>query len=224
MENKIIINSDFTMYKQAFLEENAKHNLISKNDEKMHEAIAYGSGIRILKQDVWEMLISYIISAANNIPRISRTIENISEKFGKHVVWKGKEYFLFPTPEELGKASLSELRDCNLGFRDKYVWNATQMVLKGEIDLNSIIKLEYDEAKKYLLQIPGVGSKVADCILLFSCGKIEAFPVDTWIKKVMNELYVDSANITKIHKYASEKFGKYAGIAQQYLFYYKRDN
>lgn len=198
--------------------------IISENDENMKKAIEYGKGIRILNQDPWEMLISYIISAANNIPRISKTIENISQKFGKPIEINGNIYHMFPTPKELVKASMEDLRACNLGFRDKYVYNATRMVLNGEIDFEELRKLEYEKAKKKLMQIPGVGSKVADCILLFSLGKIEAFPVDTWIKKVMNELYVDSTNITKINQYATKKFGKYAGIAQQYLFYYKRDS
>lgn len=198
--------------------------IISKNDENMKKAIEYGKGIRILNQDPWEMLISYIISAANNIPRISKTIENISQRFGKTIEMNEKTYYLFPTPEELSKATMQDLRECNLGFRDKYVYNATRMVLEGKIDFEELRSDEYSVAKKKLMQIPGVGAKVADCILLFSLGKIEAFPVDTWIKKVMNELYVDSTNITKINQYATEKFGKYAGIAQQYLFYYKRDS
>lgn len=198
--------------------------IISKNDENMQKAIEYGKGIRILNQDPWEMLISYIISAANNIPRISKTIENLSMRYGKSIEMNGKTYYLFPTPEELSKATMQDLRDCNLGFRDKYVYNATRMVLNGKINFKELEELKYEDAKKKLLQIPGVGAKVADCILLFSLHKMEAFPVDTWIKKVMNELYVDSTNITKINQYATEKFGKYAGIAQQYLFYYKREN
>lgn len=198
-------------------------SIISKDDENMKKAIEYGKGIRILNQDPWEMLISYIISAANNIPRISKTIENLSKKFGKSIKINENTYYMFPTPEELSKATMEDLRACNLGFRDKYVYNATRAVLEGKLDFEELKALEYEVAKKKLMQIPGIGAKVADCILLFSLGKIEAFPVDTWIKKVMNELYVDSTNITQINQYATKKFGKYAGIAQQYLFYYKRD-
>lgn len=212
--NYFDLNRDYSKIKE----------IISKNDENMQKAIEYGSGIRILNQNPWEMLISYIISAANNIPRISKTIENLSKKFGKRIEMDGKEYYLFPTPEELSKATMEELRECNLGFRDKYVYNATRIVLEGKIDFEDLKRENYEIAKKKLMQIPGVGAKVADCILLFSLGKIEAFPVDTWIKKVMNELYVDSTNITKINQYATQRFGEYAGIAQQYLFYYKREN
>lgn len=198
--------------------------IISIDDENMKKAIKYGNGIRILNQDPWEMLISYIISAANNIPRISKTIENLARKFGKSVNMNGNTYYMFPTPEELEKATMEDLRECNLGFRDKYVYNATRMVLDGTLNLEELGQLQYESAKKQLMQVPGVGAKVADCILLFSMGKSEAFPVDTWIKKIMNELYVDSANVNRINQYAAERFGKYAGIAQQYLFYYKREN
>ena len=198
--------------------------IISIDDENMKKAIKYGNGIRILNQDSWEMLISYIISAANNIPRISKTIENLARKFGKSVNMNGNTYYMFPTPEELEKATMEDLRECNLGFRDKYVYNATRMVLDGTLNLEKLGQLQYESAKKQLMQVPGVGAKVADCILLFSMGKSEAFPVDTWIKKIMNELYVDSANVNRINQYAAERFGKYAGIAQQYLFYYKREN
>ena len=196
--------------------------ILSENDENIREALKYGSGIRILNQDPWEMLISFIISAANNIPRISKTIENISRTYGKKVVFDEKEFYLFPTPYELSKASKDDLRALGLGFRDKYIYGATKLVLDGQIDLKHISELPYKEAKKCLTSIPGVGEKVADCILLFSMKKKEAFPVDTWIKKVMGELYVDSHNVKKISEFAKSKFGEYAGIAQQYLFYWRR--
>lgn len=208
------LNTDYSSIKR----------IISKDDANMKNALNYGSGIRILNQDSWEMLISFIISAANNIPRISKTIENISKAYGKRIVFEEKEYYLFPTPQELSKASVEDLRALNLGFRDKYIYSATKLVLNGDIDLDKISELSYKKAKKELVKIPGVGEKVADCILLFSMKKREAFPVDTWIKKVMAELYVDSKNIKKISEYAETKFGEYAGIAQQYLFYWKREN
>ena len=197
--------------------------MLCQEDNYLKIASEYGFGIRILNQDPWEILISVIISAANNIPRISKTIENIAKKYGKEMHFKQNTYHLFPTPEELSKASVQDLRNLNLGFRDKYVYTATQMVLKGELKLDRIKYLPYQEAKKELMKVPGVGEKVADCILLFSMQKKEAFPVDTWIKKVMSELYVDSVNTKKIVTYAERKFGKYAGIAQQYLFYWKRE-
>lgn len=199
-------------------------SIISKDDVNLQKAIKYGEGIRILNQDPWEMLISFIISAANNIPRISKTIENISKKYGKEIIFKDEKYYLFPTPEELSKATIEELRALNLGFRDKYVYCATRMVCNGELDLEQLINMGYIEAKKELKRVAGVGDKVADCILLFSMKKHEAFPVDTWIKKVMAELYNESKDIKKIANFAAEKFGEHAGIAQQYLFYYMREN
>ena len=200
---------------------------ISKNDETMKDAINFGGGIRILNQNPWEMLISFIISAANNIPRISKTIENLSKSFGKavksDVSGELKEYYLFPSPNQLQKATMSDLRQCNLGFRDKYVYGATKSICEKEVNLAEISKLPYGTAKKELLKVSGVGSKVADCILLFSMKKKEAFPVDTWIKQIMNEVYLDSQNVRKIEEYARAKFGENAGIAQQYLFYFKRE-
>lgn len=198
--------------------------VLSKDDINLKEALKYGYGIRILNQDPWEMLISFIISAANNIPRISKTIENISKAYGQKICFENEEYYLFPTPEELSKATIEDLRELNLGFRDKYVYNATRLVLNNEVDLDKISLMPYKEAKKELVKIPGVGEKVADCILLFSMQKKESFPVDTWIKKVMSELYLDSQNVKKISEYADMKFGQYAGIAQQYLFYWRREN
>ncbi len=208
------LNSDYTSIKKK----------LELNDENMKKAIEYGYGIRILNQDPWEMLISFIISATNNIPRISKTVENISRTYGQKITWNEKEYYKFPTPKELSRATVSELRTLNLGFRDKYVYNATKMVYTGEIDLEKIEKMNYKDAKKELMKIQGVGEKVADCILLFSMRKREAFPVDTWIKKVMSQLYNESKDIKKISAFAENKFGEYGGIAQQYLFYYMRSN
>lgn len=208
------IDTDYSKIKQ----------IISSGDENLKRAIKYGGGIRILNQDPWEMLISFIISAANNIPRISKTIENISKKYGKEIIYKNEKYYMFPTPEELSKSTVEELRKLNLGFRDKYVYKAALMVSKGEVDLEKISEMSYKDAKKELKKFEGVGDKVADCILLFSMNKKEAFPVDTWIKKVMSELYNESKDIKKIVSFAESRFGEYAGIAQQYLFYFMRES
>ena len=208
------LNRDYSVIKSLF----------SKEDVNMKEAMQYGEGIRILKQDPWEMIVSYIISAANNIPRISKTIENIARAYGKKIIFEGEEYFLFPSPEELSKASIGELRELNLGFRDKYVYEATQLVVSKQIDLEKIKQMKYPLAKQELMKLNGVGEKVADCILLFSMDKMEAFPIDTWIRKVMTELYGTPNTVKDIKICAQTKFGTYAGIAQQYLFYYMREN
>lgn len=222
--NKVEYEKDLRDYFDLNTDYSKIKSTISKDDLNLQKAIEYGKGIRILNQDPWEMLISFIISAANNIPRISKTIENISKEYGKEILFKGEKYYLFPTPEELSKATVEDLRALNLGFRDKYVYGATKMVCEGKINLDDILNMKYSEAKKELKRVAGVGDKVADCILLFSMKKHEAFPVDTWIKKVMAELYNESKDIKKIAFFAEEKFGKNAGIAQQYLFYYMREN
>lgn len=208
---------------------------LSKKDKYLKESIKFGEGIRILKQDVWETLISFIISANNNIPRIKGIIERISEKYGEEIEWNEKKYYTFPTVEELSRATIEDLRKLGLGFRDKRVYDTTQMVRNNEID---ILRLEKESDTKYilneLLKLPGVGPKVADCIMLFSMKKYEVFPIDVWVKRVMLELYskeiYDMMNNEKrqvtphdILKFAEDKFGNMAGLAQQYLFYWRRE-
>lgn len=208
---------------------------LSKIDSNMKTSIEYGSGIRILKQDSWEALISFIISANNNIPRIKGIIERISKRYGKEIEWNNKKYYTFPTPEELANASVRDLRLLGLGFRDTRVFETTQMVKENKIDLANLEKIEdINILREELLKFPGVGQKVADCIMLFSMKKYEVFPIDVWVKRVMTELYGEEIleNITttsnvsnkKILELAEKKFGKLAGIAQQYLFYYRRNS
>ena len=202
---------------------------LSKIDENMKISIQYGRGIRILKQDVWEALISFIISANNNIPRIKGIIERISKKYGKEIEWNNTKYYTFPTPEELSKASVKDLRLLGLGFRDTRVFETTKMVLENKIDIKSIERnKDVNILREELLKFPGVGPKVADCIMLFSMKKYEVFPIDVWVKRVMQELYFEETlenNISnrKILELAEAKFGNLAGLAQQYLFYWRRE-
>ena len=205
---------------------------LSKIDDNVKTSIEYGSGIRILKQDIWEALISFIISANNNIPRIKGIIERISKKYGQEIEWNNIKYYTFPTPEELGEASIKDLRLLGLGFRDTRVYETTQMVKNKEIDLQKLEDIEdINVLREELLKFPGVGPKVADCIMLFSMKKYEVFPIDVWVKRVMTELYStellenDTNNISnkKILELAENKFGKLAGLAQQYLFYWRRE-
>lgn len=203
---------------------------LSKIDDNMKRSIEYGSGIRILNQDLWETIISFIISANNNIPRIKGIIKRISEKYGNEIVWNGNRYYTFPRPEELSKASVEDLRKLGLGFRDIRVYETTKKILNKEIDLDTLHK-EQDSKKvrEQLLTLSGVGPKVADCILLFSTLKrLDVFPIDVWVRRVMNELYIkneDENKVSKklIEKLAEEKYGDLAGLAQQYLFYWKRE-
>lgn len=203
---------------------------LSKIDENMQKSISYGKGIRILNQDLWETIISFIISANNNIPRIKGIIDRMSERYGKKIIFEGKEYYTFPTIDGLSKASVENLRALGLGFRDVRVYETTKMIKNKEVDLEQLKnEKDFNKVRNTLLTLPGVGPKVADCILLFSTLKRwEAFPIDVWVRRVMNELYIKNPDETKvkkeeIEKIAYEKFGNLAGIAQQYLFYWKRE-
>ncbi len=202
---------------------------LSKIDDNLKKSIKYGEGIRILKQDLWETIISFIISANNNIPRIKGIIERLSKTYGQKIVWNQKEYYTFPTPQELSKASVLDLRKLGLGFRDVRVYETTNMILNNVINLDKL-KEEKDIAKlrNSLLSMPGVGPKVADCIMLFALRRFEVFPIDVWVRRVINELYIKNEDETKvdkkqIEKLAKEKYGNLAGLAQQYLFYWKRE-
>ncbi|MEI3391207.1 MAG: hypothetical protein V8R30_06210 [Clostridia bacterium] len=169
-------------------------------------------------------------SANNNIPRIKGIIDRISKKYGKEVNWNGTKYYTFPTVEELSKASVEDLRALGLGFRDVRVYETTKKILNKEVDLNKLTEeKDTEKVREKLLTLPGVGPKVADCILLFSTLKrFEVFPIDVWVRRVMNDLYIKNPDETKVNKreiekLAKEKYGNLAGLAQQYLFYWKRE-
>ena len=203
---------------------------LSKIDDNVKTSVGYGSGIRILNQDLWETIISFIISANNNSPRIKGIIDRISKKYGKEVNWNGTKYYTFPTVEELSKASVEDLRALGLGFRDVRVYETTKKILNKEVDLNKLTEeKDTEKVREKLLTLPGVGPKVADCILLFSTLKrFEVFPIDVWVRRVMNDLYIKNPDETKVNKreiekLAKEKYGNLAGLAQQYLFYWKRE-
>ena len=205
-------------------------NKLSKIDEFMAQSISYGEGIRILNQDLWEMIISFIISANNNIPRIKGIIERMSKKYGEEIEFRGKKYYTFPTIEALKNASKEELRTLGMGFRDKYIYETTKIIAEKQVDLESLKNKETKQAREELLKLNGVGPKVADCILLFSTLKrLDVFPIDVWVRRVMNDLYIHTEDETKVSKkqienLAKEKFGELEGIAQQYLFYWRREN
>lgn len=202
---------------------------LSKVDDNLKKSIDYGEGIRILNQDLWETIISFIISANNNIPRIKGIINRLSEKFGSKIEWDGDTYYTFPTVQQLARASVQDLRSLGLGFRDARVYETTKMILNKEVDLDKMYEEDTSKARERLLTLSGVGSKVADCILLFSkLKRFDVFPIDVWVRRVMNELYIKNEDETKVSKkeienLAKEKYGNLEGIAQQYLFYWKRE-
>lgn len=203
---------------------------LEKIDDNMKKSIEYGEGIRILNQDLWETIISFIISANNNIPRIKGIIERISKAYGKEIKYKEKSYYTFPTAEELKDVTVEEFRKLGLGFRDIRLYETTHMILENKVNLEELQKNpNTQEVREKLLSLSGVGPKVADCILLFSTLKrFEVFPIDVWVRRVMNDLYIKENDETKVSKkkiedLANEKFGNLAGIAQQYLFYWRRE-
>jgi len=200
---------------------------ISNIDKNVNKAVKNTSGIRHLNQDFFETLISYIISANNNIPRISKSVNEISKRYGKKVIFEGNEYYLFPTPQELKEVTKDEYRACGVGFRDSYIFSTVKEVLDGKIEFSKINDMSTEQLRKLLLTFKGVGPKVADCILLFACNRQEVFPIDVWVERVMSVLYFKEAkgamSKKEILKYADEKFGQDAGIIQQHLFYNMRE-
>ncbi len=201
---------------------------LSKIDEYVKNSIEFGNGIRILNQDLWEMVISFIISANNNIPRIKGIIERLSRAYGEEITFDGKNYYKFPTPQQLSKATVKDLRELGLGFRDQRVHDTTHIILNGQLNLDELSKKDTQAVREELLTLPGVGPKVADCIMLFGLHRFEVFPIDVWVRRVMNELYLKKEDENKVDKkeieeLAKQKYRELAGLAQQYLFYWKRE-
>lgn len=194
-------------------------------DSVLREAIKYGEGIRILRQDLWETIISFIISASNNIPRIKGIVERFCENFGEEIQYMGKTYYSFPSPEKTASLSKEELSVIRAGFRDRYIMDAAKIIASGEFSLDTLKSLSTSDAKQMLMSINGIGNKVADCILLFGLSRADAFPVDVWIKRIMEYCYFDGEQpISAISELAEEKFGDLGGFAQQYLFFWAREN
>ncbi|MDR0569970.1 MAG: 8-oxoguanine DNA glycosylase [Clostridiales Family XIII bacterium] len=200
---------------------------LSENDEVMANAISYGEGIRILNQDPWETLISFIISQNNHIPRIKACIESLCREHGERLnTREGGNHHGFPDMETLAGVSAEQLSACRLGYRAGYIVEAAEQVIRfgGMEFLDALRDVGFDEAMRALLSIRGVGPKVAACVALFGLGHTEGFPVDVWISRAMQELYsLDVDNRGRLSDYAKERFQGYAGIAQQYLFFYMRE-
>lgn len=220
VEDYFDLNRDYEKIKET----------LSRIDENMKNSVNYGSGIRILNQDLWETIISFIISANNNIPRIKGIIERLSKKYGTKIIWNSQEYYSFPSAKQLENVTVEEYRQLGLGFRDIRLFETTQMILKKEVNLEKLYnQKDTNIVRDELLKLSGVGPKVADCILLFSnLKRFDVFPIDVWVRRVMNDLYLKEADETKVSKkkienLAREKFGDLSGIAQQYLFYWRRE-
>ena len=194
-------------------------------DDRLRDAIDRYRGMRVLRQDPWECLVSFICSSASNIPRITGNIESICESFGAPIYGSSNGLHAFPTPEALAvDGAAGRMRDLGLGYRAEYIEATARSVAAGEVDLMSLRDAPYETAIEALMSLDGVGDKVANCVMLFSLDKPEAFPVDTWIDKAMREWYLEGSNIprTKMRLWAMERFGGYAGYANHYLFHDRR--
>ena len=226
----------FSKKSKNFFREDDNYEKILKNianDKIVKNAIKHYPGLRITRQDPFQCCISFIISANSNIPKIRMGLQKLCRKFGAKVMFQKKEFFLFPRPKMLAKATLQDLQECKLGYRSKYVLDTSRTIASGEIDFDELKKADYQEAKELLLKLPGIGDKVADCIMLFSLEKLEAFPLDTWLVKILQKYYsddfcMDKKTISKkryenIHRNVLKHFGKYAGYSQQFLYKMERD-
>ncbi len=194
-------------------------------DDNLKVATEFGKGLRLLNQDLFETIISYITSANNNIPRIKGIIHKMCEKYGKELE---DGTHAFPTIEELSKAEVEDLRALGLGFRDKYIYKTTRYIKENPTFLPSLYNMDTEKCRKALESLEGVGPKVADCILLFSdLKRMDVFPIDVWVRRVMNELYFHTEEVKlskkEIRNMAELKFGELQGLAQQYLFYWRRE-
>jgi N-glycosylase/DNA lyase len=232
-------NEEFVRHYFGLDDDLAQINQCVAKDPYIKKALEQFEGLRLIRQDPWACLIGFICSTYKNIVAIEQMLKKLSEKYGKKQTVYGKEFYLFPTAESLEVASESDLRECGLGYRAKYVQLTTRKILDEKINLNAMKDMSYMEARKKLLEFYGVGLKVADCVLLFSLDKFEAFPVDVWVKRVILNHYSDqlppeivrkmqshnsltNGEYLKIGDFARGYFGRYAGYAQEYLYHYER--
>ena len=226
----------FSKIAKNFFREDDNYKKILKDitkDKIVKKATNHYPGLRITRQNPFQCCISFIVSSNSNIPNIRMRLQKLCSKFGPKVRFQKRDFFLFPEPKRLASATLQELKECKLGYRSKYVLDASRTIASGEIDLEELKKMKYEQAKKLLLKLPGIGDKVADCIMLFSLEKLDSFPLDTWMLKILQKYYSDSICIDKksiskkryedIRQNVLEHFGKYAGYSQQFLYKMERD-
>jgi N-glycosylase/DNA lyase len=208
-------------------------------DKHIRKALREFWGLRVVRQDPWECLISYVCATYKSIAAIKNMLFKLSKKFGEKVSFDGCDFYTFPTPEKLAKTTESDLMECGLGYRAKYVLETSRKIVDNDFDLEGLRKMPYQQAKKELVSFPGVGLKVADCTLLFSLGKREAFPVDIWVKRAILKHYatnfpeafiekisshdsLSNGEYEKLNEFGRTYFGEYAGYAQEYLYHYER--
>ena len=214
------------------------------NDIVVSEAIRKYPGLRLMRQQPHQCMFSFVCASNTNIVMIRRMLKNLSRKFGVKVIIDGKEFFTFPTVDSLNKANINELLSCGIGYRAKAIKAVAESIASGKLDIKELTHASYNDAKEQLLKVYGIGNKIADCILLFSLEKLESFPIDVWIARALSSyygwLFSENKNKEKKEKKMDDKitfkqynilseairnyFGKYSGYAQQFLYYYMRQN
>ena len=227
-ENIVIENcseADYSAFWRDYLDLGRDYGEIKRAvsvNDVMRSAVDYGYGIRLLRQEFFETLISYIISQNNSIPNIKRVVERLCAAYGEPIEFDGGTYYSFPSPETLAALEPADFRAIGAGFRDRYISGAARLVASGELSREVLCALPTPDARAELMKVKGVGNKVCDCVMLFALGKYDLFPTDTWINKVMAEKF--NTESVKTAKSEGERlFGEYSGFAQQYLFYWRRE-
>lgn len=234
-------NADVDFIKRYFGLHDDLPEILSQitKDKHIKAAVKNFNGLRILRQDPWECLMSYICATYKNIPAIKRMLFNLSRKFGKRTVFEGFDFYTFPTPAKLGGVNRRELAECGLGYRVRYISETANIIRESDYAFENLRNMSYKRAREELFTFPGVGLKVADCVLLFSLGKLEAFPVDIWIKRVILKYYANflqdefvrkislknsltNSEYERLNLFGRKYFGNYAGYAQEYMYHFER--
>jgi N-glycosylase/DNA lyase len=226
--NQLLVSSDLISLARRYLALDHRIDEIHgtfPNDPTLSAAARYGAGIRILRQPVWECLATFLTSALKQVAHIRSISLMVRERYGRNLEVAGTAVFSYPGPEVLARLTLDDLRACRLGFRAANLLAAARMVAGGEIDLNGLTKLSSDEIRTVLCRFPGVGDKIANCVLLFAFGRLEVMPIDVWIARVLREKYFPEKSKLRpadLAEFCGQYFGPYAGYAQQYLFHHWR--
>lgn len=229
-DNKIIVFSNkednlkevIKNYFDLNYDYNSIYESVLEIDSSNKKIVDFSKGLKMINEPIIETCISFILSSNNRVPQIKKSLDLISLKYGEKVLFNNKEYYLFPNVKSLSKATVEDLRDCKVGFRDKYLYDFINKVNNNEFDFEIINNMKSDEALKYLMTLNGVGEKVASCILLFGFHRFDVFPIDTWVKKYMKDEY-NIEGINNIKKYVYDKYKDLSGIVIQYMFNYKRN-
>lgn len=229
--NYLIIDSNKMLNLKSFITEyldlNRDYNEINKYiisiDDNLKKEIKKCQGYKILKQNKFEMYITYIISQNNNVKRITSIVNKLSQKYGEKVIFRNKEYYLFPTYENLKDLTKEDFRNLGLGFRDEYLVNALNKIKENNKFLDDLDKLSTNNAIRELMSIKGIGLKVASCIMLFGYSRLDTFPIDTWVRKYVSKNYNISDDIKVISKFMKNKYNQYSGLVIQYFYHTERN-